>query len=960
MRFLIFLLLVLPVCLAGQADSRYFQQRTDYVLDARLDTLNHQIHGHLRLVYQNNSTETLNYIWFHLWPKAYSTRRSEFARRKAESGDTDFHFSGKKEWGDMDSLNFTAGGKTLQVVLHPDWVDVVQVMLDNPLPPGGSLTLETPFRTTIPTNFSRLGREGKAYQISQWYPKPAVFDRKGWHPMPYLDQGEFYSEFGAFTVTLTVPANHIVAATGNCQTVAEQQLLQALAGGEKMMAPTGSRTFTYTQDSIHDFAWFADPDFKVATREFSLPSGKRVTAQAFYKPKNEQNWKYGAEYLERSVRWYSTRVGEYPYSVVRAVDGALLAGGGMEYPTITVIGAVGDTTSLEQVILHEVGHNWFYGILASNERRFPWMDEGINSFYEHAYTRYKREMAQRDSGNVQAGIGFDGMKLQLGISGLDQLTEMGWMHTCRSGNALSPGSASDHFSQIGYGVVVYGYAARLMDYLEAWLGKETFDQAMQTYYRQWAFRHPYPEDMQAVLESVTGKKLDWFFEGLIQKGATPDFSIRKWKPETHSLVLRNQSGMMAPVQIAFMDEGKVVSTQWTEPFSGKLELTGLFSGAFNQIHLNQDRSIPEINTKNNVLYNRKFISHARQLKIGVLPVGDRAGKFPVYVFPVIGGNTTDGFLAGLWLSNQVLPSPKFRFTFMPAYGFGSQQLLGTVWLRNDFLLRSGFLSKIQASFTQDAWSGMQRTRPQVTFYGRRKDHNRSLSTELTLGWNAVWADLNELSYLPQRYDIGEMRAEIGGGNKIRNWKMESGLRWQPDHFLLWENTLKGKWAYRKQDALHVRMYAGYFLDRQNIQPAFRLNLSGSTDYLMNQVFLDRAMQSDAYRGIVNQTDGLQGGFASWYPISSDQWLHAVNFRADVPFVPFQLFADVANFQYAGFVPWDAGFTLKVIPEIWEIYFPVLGSQYNGKVVSWDTYGTQIRFLLKLNLITPDKLAARIK
>jgi hypothetical protein len=955
------LLFLLPSSLWAQSPNSYWQQQTNYNIEAKLDTANHQIHGHLALSYTNHSPQSLPFLWFHLWPKAYSDRRSEFSKRKTESGSLDFHFAPKTERGDLDSLAFSVNGIALKTETHPQWVDVIKVYLTEPLAPGKSILISTPFRTTIPTNFSRLGREGNAYQISQWYPKPAVYDAKGWHPMPYLDQGEFYSEFGSFSVKITVPAGYVVAATGACKTPEENQLIQALVAGESIVAPQGTRTFEYHLDNIHDFAWFADPDFQICQKEFSLPSGKNITARAFYKKDNQNIWQYGCEYLERSVRWYSHKVGDYPYEMVSAVDGALLAGGGMEYPTITVIGSVGDTSGLEQVILHEVGHNWFYGILGSNERIYPWMDEGINSYYEELYTHKKQAEAQKaNPDSLKPTLNVNGLKLNIGIGSMRDLAEVAWVHTHRQGNALPPGAPSDHFSQIGYGVVIYGYAARLMDYLEAYLGTELFDKAMQEYYKRWSFKHPYPEDMQAVLEEVTGKKLSWFFEGMIEKGYAPDFKITQYRKKSSTFTLKNASPLSAPVQVSWMNGTKTLKTIWTEPFSGKFIVSEKVNEPYTHIRLNADKAMPDINPKNNTVYHRCLFKHARPLKLAVLPVIDRQDAFPLYVFPIIGGNTTDGFITGLWLSNQVIPSPRFRFTLMPAYGFESKSLIGSLYLRKDFIPLGGLFSKIQMSYTQDAWSGMLRARPQLVFTGKRKDHNRSLHAEWSLAWNTIWTQTSDLPYLPQKYDVGEMTGKLAGGHKVRSWTIQSGLRWHPEHFLLWENTATGKIRYRASDGVQLRAYTGYFLNRDEILPAFRLGLSGSTDYLMQQVWLDRAQQSNAFRGVINQTDGLQGGFASWYPVFSDQWMHALNLRADIPFLPFQVYGDVANFQYAGYLPWGAGVVLKVIPEIWEFYFPVLGSQYNGQTVSFDNYGRQIRFLLKLNLLTPDKLSQKLK
>ena len=267
------------------------------------------------------------------------------------------------------------------------------------------MVINTPFRVKIPASFSRLGHVKQAYQITQWYPKPAVFDHKGWHPISYLDQGEFYSEFGSFDVKITLPSNYVVASTGNLKTISEELFLDSLAnakldsskikftpiGKTKAITPASTSTFKtlhYVQDSVHDFAWFADKDFIVRKSSVRLPISQReVKTWVMYTPANKKYWEKGVDYVNEAVYNYSLWNGEYPYNACTAIDGALSAGGGMEYPMVTVIGGVSSAKMLETVIVHEVGHNWFYGILGSNERKHGWMDEGLNTFYENRVTK---------------------------------------------------------------------------------------------------------------------------------------------------------------------------------------------------------------------------------------------------------------------------------------------------------------------------------------------------------------------------------------------------------------------------------------------------------------------------------------------------------------------------------------------------------------------------------------------
>ena len=162
----------------------------------------------------NNSPNSIDFIWMHLWPNAYKDNNTAFAKQMWENGRSKFYFSDEDDRGYIDSLNFTIKGVPLQVEAHPEWIDVVKLILPAPLAPGKRITIETPFKVKIPIVFSRLGHSGKHYEITQWYPKPAVYDMDGWHPMPYLNMGEFYSEFGTFDVKITIPEKYVVMGTG--------------------------------------------------------------------------------------------------------------------------------------------------------------------------------------------------------------------------------------------------------------------------------------------------------------------------------------------------------------------------------------------------------------------------------------------------------------------------------------------------------------------------------------------------------------------------------------------------------------------------------------------------------------------------------------------------------------------------------------------------------------------------
>ena len=210
------ILLIISINVVYSQD--YFQQEVNYQIDVLLDDKAHTLNGFLNLEYTNNSKNTLDVLWFHLWPNAYKNNSTALAIQKLEEGDTKFYYASDHERGYIDSMEFKINGDIINWEYHPEHIDICKLILKNSLNPGETIKISTPFFVKIPdAKFSRLGHVEQSYMITQWYPKPAVYDNNGWHIMPYLNQGEFYSEFGSFDVKITLPSNYIVGATGNLQ-----------------------------------------------------------------------------------------------------------------------------------------------------------------------------------------------------------------------------------------------------------------------------------------------------------------------------------------------------------------------------------------------------------------------------------------------------------------------------------------------------------------------------------------------------------------------------------------------------------------------------------------------------------------------------------------------------------------------------------------------------------------------
>ncbi|MGZ4044022.1 MAG: M1 family metallopeptidase, partial [Bacteroidia bacterium] len=327
---------VMAMNLEGQ--QTYFQQEVNYKINVRLNDNDHTLSATEEIQYINNSDKGLEYIYFHLWPNAYKNNSTALAKQLLEQKKTTFYYSKPEERGFIDSLDFKVNGKNVKLEYDNENPDICKLILNEPLRSLDTIKITTPFYVKIPdAKFSRLGHTGQAYFITQWYPKPAVYDNQGWHPMPYLDQGEFYSEFGSFDVNITLPKNYLLAATGDrIDAEVEEDFLNEKVGKtlerldrqdyrvKDMAFPPSStefKTVRFKQFRVHDFAWFADKRFNVIHDQIQLPTTKRtVDTWIFFTNKNFELWKDAISYVNESTIFYSYLNGDYPYNNITAVD----------------------------------------------------------------------------------------------------------------------------------------------------------------------------------------------------------------------------------------------------------------------------------------------------------------------------------------------------------------------------------------------------------------------------------------------------------------------------------------------------------------------------------------------------------------------------------------------------------------------------------------------------------------
>jgi Peptidase family M1 domain len=499
------------------AQEVYWQQHLQYNINATLNDTEKSITGFETITYKNNSPSTLNYIWFHIWANAYKNENTALIQQIKN----DASRSKKMKdfgYGSIDGLAFKINNETAKTEAHPNaqYIDIIKLVLNKPLLPGDSIQISTPFKVMLPPYFSRSGYADNEFMACQWYPKPAVFDKDGWHEFPYLDMGEFYSEYGNYDVSITLPASYIVGATGTLQTKDELDLYKK-TGAENVKnrkgkpalyttTNTGTKTLNYYAAQVPDFAWFADKDFIIQYDTIQLPSGKVIDAFSYYHNKKNTIWKNSIDYIKDGTRKYSEWIGEYEYPVVQVVEGPKNnSSGGMEYPMVTIITSPdANVERLDAVITHEIGHNWFMSMLGSNERAHTWMDEGLNTYFQFIYEAEKYRSNSIFGDAIPAAL--KKLPADAFLSTVYDVIEKNIPM-----NSAMDISAEKFKTSDEYGIVSYVKTALWLHLIEVAVGKEKMSLAMHNYFNKWKNKHPQPADMQAAFEEAIGAKLDQAF-----------------------------------------------------------------------------------------------------------------------------------------------------------------------------------------------------------------------------------------------------------------------------------------------------------------------------------------------------------------------------------------------------------------------------------------------------------------
>lgn len=543
-KVLIFLFSISSIISFAQNNTSYWQQKVDYKMDVDIDVENYQYNGTQKLVYTNNSPDVLNKVFYHLYYNAFQPN-SEMDARLQEIVDPDRRMVNNigtaenpkyesriaklkpNEIGYLKVLSLRQNNKKVQYKVIGT---VLEVMLNKPVNPGEKVTFDMVFKGQLPVHIRRAGRnnkDGVALSMAQWYPKMAEYDFEGWHADAYIAR-EFHGVWGNFDVTIHIDRKYTVGGTGYLQN--PQEIGHGYENNtQKLKVTKGEKlAWHFIAPNVHDFTWAADSNY---THDI-LKMDNGVTLHFLYKndKKYANAWRKIQPFTEKAMEYYNKNIGEYPwkqYSVIQGGDG------GMEYAMCTLVAGGETFDSIAGTVFHELAHEWFQQVLATNESEYSWMDEG--------FTTYISSMASNKI--LRGGDGKPSSR-----------NYRGYFYSVKSGIQEPLTTHADRFNtNAAFSIGSYTKGSMFLTQLNYIIGEKNVKQTIKKYFNDFKFKHPTPNDIKRVAEKVSGLQLGWYLNEWIETMHTIDYAIANVEGKNITLARVGTMPMPVDVSVTYVD-----------------------------------------------------------------------------------------------------------------------------------------------------------------------------------------------------------------------------------------------------------------------------------------------------------------------------------------------------------------------------------------------------------------------
>lgn len=529
------------ICLAGKTHA---PQIACYQIHVKLDTEEKKLWGNEILSFVNTSKKSVDTLFLHLYPNAFQSDtttliKESFFPDRVKKREKYRGFIKIERVGTSSGLDLTD-----KKIIHET---IMKLPLPNPLPPGGRVELEIDFMVKLPEIFVRMGYYGEDFMIGQWFPKMAVLEEdRNWNAHQYHFQSEFFADFGTYDVSITAPLRYVIAATGRLIDTREES--------------DSTKTLVFRAEDVHDFAWAASPDYRISKR---VVDGTEVSL--FYKPEHKENVHRIMDFAEFVLKYYNLCFGKYHYNHFTMVDAKIgLGGGAMEYPTLITYSpsrVPPEKIRLDALALfHEIAHQWWYGMVASNEFQEAWLDEGFAVYSQRRALekRFGRRASLLDLWGIESSeLDFARLSYLLDLQS-DPIVKNSW----------------EFRDYLSYRANVYSKASLVLETLRGYLGEKRMNKLLKEYFRRYKFRHPKTSDFIQLANEVAGEDLSYFFEQLLFGTGVCDYEVTSiesvpWESEDKNkryrtqVVIRRAGEVVIPVEVVIeLENGEKIKQIW--------------------------------------------------------------------------------------------------------------------------------------------------------------------------------------------------------------------------------------------------------------------------------------------------------------------------------------------------------------------------------------------------------------
>jgi len=956
---LLFIILCLSLfAFKHTASAQYFQQGVQYTIIASQDTSDNSITATTDITYTNNAPQKLDTIYLHLWANAFSDKLSAYSDQSIRMGKLDFYFAKENEMGGYQGLSVQLQGQKVTLYRWKGNPDVVYFLLPKSLLSGKSVNIQTSYQLKLPRKLSRMGFTTYDHYLTYWYPTPAVYDQQGWHPMPYLNMGEMYTEVADFEVQFETPVPSVIATV-------------------KPEPSSSANSLYYSADGVIDFAIITSTNKKTYKHKLKTKKGNLLDLHTMTRyPQRDSS---AVRYIQAALDYFEPLIGDFPYRSLSIMDKGKKSNSGMEYPgLITVSGADDESGDYEYYLVHELLHQWFYSALAFNQRDHAWLDEGLTTYYQQ---RYYREVKGVDHYSEKGSL-----VMQEGQQPLFQSVARG--QACRHYHLPIETDAMD-LDPLNYGLNSYEIPARMFAYLEDYLGQSDFDQGIQDFYKKWRGKHPQPNDLKTSLEKVTSKELNWFFEELIKEDWSYDYSLESLKDG--KLEVRHNSGSSPPYKITFLAKDDTKQEVWVSGHTGT-QYIDVPAEKFNSPILDMEALSMDINRNNNYVNVRRSIKLIPGLKI------DDGRYREIYFLPTIGYNSSDGGQLGLALYNSTFPGKRLKWALSPSYGFNTGGPVGEGWVSYDHYLKSETFRKLQYKLNVKTYSFQDsevfekplryvRISPHVSLHFQHTAQSQKYSK---VYFKPIFINEERPIFSEDEVSISNRTSTLFrlGYERYNFWNLGpseilANLEYQPytndvdqrHHYLKLTASYAKSFFYAPTRSVDFRVWSAYFISNSqrgsnNFDGTFARGTAalihqGFNDYAYDDYFFNRANQNASLDNQIGyQGGGFKTPFGSQYSIGqTNDFAFSLNVKSNLPIktpkiFPLKLFFDLgyytanetAEAPLEGQSFYSGGVMLEYGSGLFSIYLPLVNSQVLNDIYENEGIGILGRISFRIDLL----------